>query len=67
MTLNLINSKYRNTKEINFLLNNGTTEKEIIEAKDNRKQIRQLIRFAKGYECLKEIYEIGDGVQIWTH
>lgn len=56
MCLNLINSKYRNTDEVTYLLKNGTTEKEIIAAKDSRHDIRKLIKYAKAYEYLKDIY-----------
>ena len=47
MCLNLVNSKYTNMDEVEFLLDNEITENQIIKAKNSRKEIKRLIKLAE--------------------
>lgn len=55
MCLNLINSQYKNIEEVEYLLDNETTEEEIIKAKDNRKEINRLLSLAESNEYLEAL------------
>jgi len=55
MCLNLVNSKYENINEVEYLLNNNITEKQIIAAKDSREKINDLMGLAASYEYLDEM------------
>lgn len=55
MCLNLIGSKYKNITEIEYLLRYNTTEEAIIEAKDSRKAINNLLKLAKSTEYIEEM------------
>lgn len=55
MCLNLINSQYKGIDEVEYLLNNETTEEEIIKAKDNRKEINRLLSLAESNEYLEAL------------
>lgn len=55
MCLNLINSQYRNIEEVEYLLDNETTEEDIIKAKDSRKEINRLLNLAESNEYLEAL------------
>lgn len=55
MCLNLINSQYKNIEEVEYLLDNETTEEEIIKAKDSRKEINRLLSLAESNEYLEAL------------
>lgn len=55
MCLNLINSQYRSISEVEFLLDNDTTEKQIIEAKDSRREIKRLLKIAESSQYINEL------------
>lgn len=55
MCLNLINSQYRSISEVEFLLDNDTTEKQIIEAKDSRREIKRLLKIAESTQYINEL------------
>lgn len=55
MCLNLINSQYRSISEVEYLLDNETTEEEIIKAKNNRKEINRLLSLAESNEYLEAL------------
>lgn len=56
MCLNLIGSQYKSISEVEQLLNNGITEQEIIEIKDNREAIEQKIRLQQSRKELFDLY-----------
>ncbi len=55
MCLNLINSQYRSISEVEFLLDNDTTKKQIIEAKDSRREIKRLLKIAESTQYINEL------------
>lgn len=58
MCLYLKDSQYKNTKEVETLLNDSfkMTEEQIIAIKDDRKAIEKALRKAKKYQELVAIY-----------
>lgn len=55
MCLNLINSQYKNLEEVEYLLNSGKTEEEIIKAKNSRKEIDKLLSIAEAEDYLEAL------------
>lgn len=52
MCLNLIGSQYKNINEVEYLLKNNISELEILEAKNNRKEINRLVKLAESNEYI---------------
>ena len=55
MCLNLINSQFKSISEVEYLLKNEITEKQILEAKNSRKQINKLKALAESNEYLEAL------------